>query len=130
MGLTVHIGIWPILVYYFHRLSLAGFLANWTVFPLSGVLMIAGLLVGTWGMVAPGTVPACLVYVIHRMVGATLALIRHMAAWPYAVRPVVPPAWWACGLYYGILFGILFIIHRRKIHVETHFPLSNRRPRL
>jgi len=130
MGLTVHLGIWPLLVYYFHRLSLAGFIANWTVFPLSGVLMIAGLLAGTWGVVSPGTVPGILLSFIHWVVGATLALIQKMAGWRWAVRAVTPPAWWVIGLYYGFLFGILFIIHRRKIYAENHPVQSARRPRL
>ena len=50
MGLTVHLGIWPLLVFYFHRISLVGFIANWTVFPLSAILMVMGLFVGTWGV--------------------------------------------------------------------------------
>src|SRR5205823_6114012 len=46
VSLVVHIGVWPLLVYYFHQMSLIGFLANWTIFPLSGVLMVAGLALG------------------------------------------------------------------------------------
>ncbi len=130
MGLTVHIGIWPLLVYYFHRLSLAGFLANWTVFPLSGILMILGLAVGTWGVMAPGTVPAFLVDLTRWAVHLTLALIERMSAWRWAVRPVTPPAWWICGLYYGVLFGILFVIRRRKIYVENHPAKTTHRSRL
>jgi ComEC/Rec2-related protein len=114
MGLTVHMGIWPLLVYYFHRLSFAGFVANWTVFPMSGILMIFGLLVGTWGVLSPGTVPVFLVHGMYFAVHWTLALIESMAAGRWAVRQITPPAWWVCGLYYGFLFGILFTIHRRK----------------
>src|SRR5439155_922876 len=119
IGLTVHVGIWPLLVYYFHRLSFAGFLANWTVFPLSGILMVLGLFAGTWGVLSPDTVPACVTGFIHHVVRMTLGLIEHMAAWPYAVRSILPPAGWVVGLYYGTLFGILFLISRRKIHEEN-----------
>ncbi len=117
LGFAVHLGIWPLLVYYFHRLSFGGFIANWTVFPMSGVLMVLGLSIGTWGVLAPATVPVFLLEVVHIAVGLTLSLIQRMAAWRYVVRPLTPPPWYAIGLYYGFLFGILFIIRRRKIHV-------------
>ena len=120
LGLCVYIGIWPILVYYFHRLSLAGLLANWTVFPLSGILMVVGLAVGTWGVFLPGTVPGPVIACVRDGVRVTLALILRMGAWRWSVRPVTPPAWWVVGLYYGFLFGILFLLHRRKIYGRIH----------
>jgi competence protein ComEC len=122
MGLTVHLGIWPLLVFYFHRLSLAGFVANWTIFPLSGLLMILGLAVGTWGVLAPTAIPSLLVRAVYLAVHLTLVLIERMGATRWSVRPMTPPPGWACGLYYGVLFGILFLIHRRKSHVKTHSP--------
>ena len=130
MGLTVHIGIWPLLVYYFHRLSLIGFVANWTVFPLSGVLMILGLFVGAWGVMAPSTVPAVAIHVIHMAVHSTLMLIERMASFPWAVRPVAPPSWYVIGLYYGFLFGILFVVSRRKIYAQNNPSPPAGRPRL
>lgn len=117
MGLVVHIGIWPLLIYYFHRLSFGGFVANWTVFPFSGVLMVLGLSIGTWGVLAPSTVPTVFLQMVHVAVHATLALIERMASWRWVVRPMLPPSLKAIGLYYGFLFGILFIVRRRKIHV-------------
>ena len=117
LGVAVHIGIWPILVYYFHRLSFGGFIANWTVFPMSGVLMILGLSIGTWGVFAPTTVPQVLLRVVHIAVHWTLLLIQRMAAWRYVVQQVESPSWTTLGLYYGFLFGILLMVHRRKIHV-------------
>ena len=126
IGLCVYVGIWPILVFYFHRLSFAGLLANWTVFPLSGLLMIAGLTVGTWGVFAPRTVPAAAVVVVRMGVRLTLALIERMSAWRWAVRRVTPMAWWSVGLYYGFLFGILLLLHRRKIYAEKNPPQSRR----
>jgi len=129
LGLCVHIGIWPILVYYFHRLSLAGLLANWTVFPLSGILMIVGLAVGTWGALLPGTVPWPVIAFVRGGARLMLALIERMSAWPWAVRPVAPPAWWIVGLYYGFLFGILSLVHRRKIYAKKIPPQAGR-PRL
>jgi competence protein ComEC len=118
MGLAVHIGIWPFLIFYFHRLSFGGFMANWTVFPLSGVLMVLGLSIGTWGVLAPSSVPGFLLQVTHIAVHATLALIKQMASWRWVVCGMTSPPWYAIGLYYGLLFSILFMIRRREIHAS------------
>ena len=85
--------------------------------------MVLGLSIGTWGVLAPTTVPAILLQIVHVAVLATLTLITRMAAWRWVVQPIVPPSFKVIGLYYGFLFGILFIIRRRKIH-------ENSRPRL
>ena len=87
--------------------------------------MVLGLSIGTWGVLAPTTVPACLIEVVHIAVGVTLSLIQHMAAWRYVVRTLSLPPWYAIELYYGFLFGILFVIRRRKIH-ENHRPRLQR----
>lgn len=114
MGLVVHIGIWPLLIYYFHRLSFAGFLANWTVFPLSGILMILGLVVGTWGVLAPGSVPQGLITATEMLVRWTLAWIGYMSRWRWAYVTFASPPLWAIIVYYAILFSILFMVSRRS----------------
>ena len=119
MGLCVHLGIWPLLVHYFHRLSLASLVANVTVFPLSALLMILGLIVGTWGVIAPASVPGCAVWMVRMSVHLMLALIERMSAWSWAMRSVDPPPWPVVGLYYGFLFGILFLIRRRPIPYKS-----------
>ena len=130
MGLTVHLGIWPLLVFYFHRLSLAGFLANWTVFPLSGIIMVMGLAVGTWGVCASHPVPEVVVMIVRLTVHMTLELIKRMSAWRWAIIPIAPPPGWVSVLYYGFLFGILFMIHRRKIYAENDPSFKAGRARL
>jgi uncharacterized membrane protein len=74
-----------------------------------------GLAVGTWGVFLPGTVPWPVIVFVRTGVRVTLALIVRMGAWRWSVRPVTPPAAWVVGLYYGTLFGILFLLHRRKM---------------
>jgi ComEC/Rec2-related protein len=129
LGICVYLGIWPILVYYFHRVSLAGLFANWTVFPLSGLLMICGLTVGTWGVILPGTVPMPVIAFVRAGVRITLSLIEHMSLWRWSVLFIRPLSGWVVGLYYGFLFGILFVTHRRKIYAEKN-PPQDRRSRL
>jgi competence protein ComEC len=114
MTLAVHAGVWPLLVYYFHQISLIGFIANWTFFPLSVAVMTSGLLLGIWGVFSPNTVPACLIQGISWMLQGTLGLIRWMSEWSWAAVPISPPSWAVCGMYYGLLICILVGIHRVK----------------
>jgi hypothetical protein len=99
--------------------------ANVTVFPLSALLMILGLIVGTWGVIAPGSVPGWAVWMVWMSVHLMLVLIERMSSWRWAMRPVIPPPWYAVALYYGFLFGILCLIRRRKIYGQNH---PSRRP--
>jgi len=109
VSLAVHIGVGPLLVYYFHQLSLAGFVANWTLFPWAGGLMIAGLSLGTWGVCSPGTVPSMLMTAMHMALRGTLRAIETMSGWTWAALPLPAPSKWACGIYYALLIGILWV---------------------
>ena len=42
-------------------------------------------------------------------------LIERMAGWSWAMRPMDLPPPWVLGLYYGGVFGILLLVHRRKV---------------
>lgn len=117
--LAVYIGIWPLLVYYFHRISLIGLVANWTIFPMSGVLMILGLVVGTCGVAAPQAIPRFLLSGIHQLARLMLGSIHWMARPSWAAVSCDPPPLWTCGVYYAALFSILFMFHRRKSHGST-----------
>jgi competence protein ComEC len=104
--LAVHLGTWPLLVYYFHQLSLVGVIANWTLFPLSGVVMVCGLAIGTWGVWGPGEVPSALIATMHWMLKSTLHWIEHLSAWRWAALPLSAPSTAFCVLYYGVLIAI------------------------
>ncbi len=117
VSLAVHAGVWPILVYYFHQVSLVGFFANWTLFPLAGGLMISGLAIGLWGVCGPCGVPDAFLYGMHLALQATLRLIETMSDWTWAAVPVPQPSWWACGMYYVLLICILW---RRRRHPHKY----------
>jgi competence protein ComEC len=127
--LAVHVAIWPLLVMYFKRISLVGLLSNWTILPLADLLMVIGLIVGTWGAFWPGTVPALFLVLARLAARGVLRLIEHLCAWRWAVVEVPALPLWACWLYYGVLFGILFVIHRRETYDQSRPSLStHRRP--
>jgi competence protein ComEC len=130
MGLAVHVAIWPLLVLYFKRISIVGLLSNWTILPLADLLMVLGLILGTWGTFWPGTVPALFLAGVRLAAQGVLRLIEHLSAWRWAVVEIPALPVWACWLYYGVLFGILFVIHRRETYDQTHSSLSTHRGHL
>jgi competence protein ComEC len=129
ISLAIHVALWPLLVGYFHRLAWCGLFANWTVFPLAGVVMMAGLFLGSWGVVAPDTVPSFLI----KGLGALLALLKWSIYWlaqaPASDRVWTLPAPGWLAAYYGTLFAILWLFHRRS-HAQTLTSLPARRHRL
>jgi len=130
VALVVHIGIWPFLVAYFHRISLMSLAANWTIFPMSGALMAGGLFFGTWGVLSAATVPPVFVRILEWLIHATLICIHAMARCPHAIIPVPRLPLWIPAVYYGSLFGILFLFRRRKRHAENTRPFPTRWHRL
>jgi competence protein ComEC len=107
VSLVVHLGVWPLLVYYFHQMSLIGFLANWTIFPLSGGLMVAGLVLGSWGVISGGKLPDFLIQGMHSALAGTIGLVRWMSAGTWAAIRCPAPSWTVCVVYYAVLICIL-----------------------
>ncbi len=126
VSLAVNVGVWPLLVYYFHQISLIGFVANWTIFPFSGALLIYGLVLGTWGVLSPGSVPFFLLRVMHQAMEGTLWTIEKMNDWEWAAFPLPAPSWAVCGVYYALLICILWKIR----HVKNASVLQQSRRRL
>lgn len=114
MSLAVHLGIWPLLAYYFHQISWVGWVANLTLFPWSVIVMVGGLVLGTWGVLSPETVPFLLLKTMQASLKATLGLTAYASRWPWVVVPVDPPSWSTCLAYYGLLIGILCLHYRVK----------------
>jgi competence protein ComEC len=128
--LVVHLGVWPVLVFYFHQLSLSGILAPFTVYPLATLSMIVGLLLGAVGVVAPVLVPTWAIWPLHHLLRLIVTIISTLAHWSYAALPVIPLKEGGMVLYYAGLFGILFLSYRRQHYAQTNPPLFMHRPRL
>lgn len=111
VSLAVHLGVWPLLVHYFHQLSLVGILANWTIFPLSGVLMVLGLLVGAWGAWAPQAVPGFMIHWMHGLMRVTLRSIQSMSGWSWSAIHVPALGWELWWVYYTLFICILFKVY-------------------
>jgi|GEM_PF-2005552 len=125
--IVVHLGIWPVLVFYFHQISLAGFITPFSIYPLAALGMFLGLLLGLIGMVCPALLPAWIIWPVHALMVMLLRSIAWFAQWRYAVWPLQPITLPAYFLYYTVLFGILFWLVRRQRYAQKISPLFMRR---
>jgi competence protein ComEC len=108
LSFAVHAGLWPLLAFYFHQISLIGFVANWTVFPISAFLMITGLFMGVWGMFSPATIPDILIQGMHGALSGLLLGVGRLSRWTWAAVPLAAPPPWVLVVYYVGLIGILW----------------------
>jgi competence protein ComEC len=129
-SLAVHVGIWPLLLLYFQRISTVGLPMNWILFPASAVLMVLGLVFGTLGVATGWNVPAPAFLLIQGLLAGALGTIRTVGDWRWSTLLLPSPGLPALALYYGFLFSILFVIYRRKLHGQNLLPLPARRNRL
>lgn len=129
VSLAVHLGIGPILVFYFQRLSLAGMIANCTIFPLTGALMVVGLAVGSIGAAVPEWIPTWVSEPVGWLAQVTLKVVFWLAQKPWATVDLPAPKPLVFVVYYLALFGILLLFHRRKINAQN-LPVPARRNRL
>ena len=51
--ICAQIMVWPIAAYYFHRISLIGFISNLFIVPLAGLVLIGGVISGLAGIIFP-----------------------------------------------------------------------------
>jgi competence protein ComEC len=97
------LGTWPLMVYHFQQLALAGLLANPLAIPLAGVILGLGLLLGLLGQVwLPAALPLgwCLV----KLMDLFLWLARIFARLPLYFEPAQPPAVLVAGYYLLLLW--------------------------
>jgi competence protein ComEC len=128
--LIVHLGVWPVFVYYFHQISLAGFLAPFIVYPLATVGMFAGLLVGLAAVISPGWIPAWIIWPIDKLLRLIMGCITMLAHGSHASVHLLPLSQTRMILYYLGLFGILFSLYWRQRYAQKISPLRMHRARL
>ncbi len=109
--LAAQVATMPIMVYYFHKVSVVGLLANFAILPvqpavmvLSGIAMLAGLIALPVGQV--------LAWVALPFPFYTIRVVEQMARLPYASVGVgrVSQGWvWS---YYALLAGVVFVVQQ------------------
>jgi competence protein ComEC len=95
---AAQLGTWPLMVYHFQQLALAGLLANPLAIPLAGLILGMGLLLGFMGQVwLPAALP--LSWCLVKLMDVFLWLARTLAKLPLYFEPAQPPALLVVGYY-------------------------------
>lgn len=105
IGLAASLGTLPILIHYFNRISLCGFLMNVFMVPLASILIPLALGLLTVGLVWPWIADAFFP-LVGMMMQFFLTVPEYAASFHYASMyvPTPPQLWFP--LYYFILFGL------------------------
>ncbi|MFQ5855230.1 MAG: DNA internalization-related competence protein ComEC/Rec2 [Anaerolineae bacterium] len=111
--LAAQVATLPIMVYYFHKVSAVGLLANFAILPaqpavmiLGGIATLAGLVVLPLGQV--------LAWVALPFPLYTIRVVEQMARLPYASVDLgrVSLSWvWG---YYALLAGVVYVVHQNS----------------
>ena len=112
VSVAAQIGTAPLILRYFHRLSLIAPLANLVVVPVVGGIVALGLLSSFFGF---RLIPVATAWnaVNYALLTGLIHVVRWLAAIPYASVSVRPPS----VLFFGIYFGgvaLLFLSIRRS----------------
>lgn len=113
-GICLQFFMAPILLYFFYEIPIYGILLNLFVLPTVGVVLVCGLLGAAAGMAntAAGTVfvlPARFFLWIYEW------LCEKVSCLPGAVWTIGKPDLWQIGVYYVILFLVLWSYRKRRL---------------
>lgn len=104
LHLAMTIGLAPVLLVFFQRVSVIAPLANWLAVPLIGVIVTPlCLLAAGLAFISPALAKAIL-WPMDQLLEGLFWLLQQMASWPLATLSCLQPPW------YGILFAILGVL--------------------
>lgn len=119
--LLATLGTGPLIAHYFGHLSLAGFISNPLIVPLTGFVVVPlGLLIGICAVVAPAAA-APLVWLAERLTALTTWLVQGLANLPLANLSVPAPNLFEVALLYGLLIAGLLVKTYRLATVALLF---------
>ncbi len=111
VSLAAMVGTWPLVAYYFNRMSVVGLLSNLIIVPLAGCVVIMGLITSLaaliWLPVSSllVTLTSAFSYLVLKMVGL-------FASIPHVSRYVVTPTPFEIGLFYIL---ILYLANLKRM---------------
>ena len=104
LHLAMTVGLAPILISFFQRVSVISPLANWLAVPVIGLIVTPiSLLAAGLAFISPMLAKVVL-WPIDQLLRGLWWLLQQMAAWPLATLSSFQPPW------YGVLFAILGVI--------------------
>ncbi len=111
VSLTAMIGTWPLVAFYFNRVSFVGLLSNLIIVPLAGFVVILGLITSLAVLIwLP--VSSLLVTLTSAFSSLILSMVGLFASIPHASHYVVTPTPFEIGLFYLL---ILYLANINRI---------------
>jgi len=116
--LAAQVATIPIMVYYFHKVSAVGLLANFLILPVQPAVMILGGIAALTGLIAL-PVGQVLAWAALPFPLYTIRVVEQMARLPYAAIDVGRVSQgWAWG-YYALLAGVIFVAQQNPDERRT-----------
>jgi competence protein ComEC len=111
VSLAAMVGTWPLVAYYFNRMSVVGLLSNLIIVPLAGCVVIMGLITSLAALIwLP--VSSLLVTLTSAFSYVVLKVVGLFASIPHASRYVVTPTPFEIGLFYIL---ILYLANLKRM---------------
>lgn len=122
VGMTAQIGTFPLVMFYFEQLQLAGLLLNPLIWFTVPVIICGALLylASGWEWVFQ---------IIHTVTGWQNAVIGRVAEQPWSTVTGIELAWWACASIYVIIVAfIIFVNYKSTAKTRSYFSDSSDAP--
>lgn len=114
VSLSANLGTLPLLMLYFHQVSLIGVLSNFIFVPLIGFIALPlGLFAVSMLSVSPA-LAACFLQPADWLVAALRTIVEKIAAWPFSAVMTVVPSPMEIGGYYVLALLLIGECIRRK----------------
>lgn len=118
MTVSAQIMVLPLILFYFHNLSLVALPANLLILPLVPLGMLAGFVTGIAGIILPvlGLVVGSVAWLVSSLV---IFLARFFSGLPFTTLNIFV-SWYAVALIYVLIFWFLYYLFRKqKIRQKT-----------
>ena len=114
ISLAAQLGLLPILIYYFHRVSLVSIITNLVVFPLSALVVLGGFVFYLISLAIPSlslyfSVP------LDSLLGLFYDSFYWAARLPHASYRIPTPFWWVLAGYYALVLSMLLPLRRKLL---------------
>ncbi|MBI2058038.1 MAG: ComEC/Rec2 family competence protein [Candidatus Yanofskybacteria bacterium] len=112
MTVSAQIMVLPLILYYFHKLSIVALPANLLILPLVPLGMLAGFVTGITGMILPvlGLVVGSVAWLVSSLI---IFLARFFSNLPFAALNIFI-SWYAVVLIYIFIFWFLYYLFRKQ----------------
>jgi len=118
ISLAAQLGLLPLLIYYFHRVSLVSILTNIAVFPLSALVVLGGFVFYLLSLAIPpiSLYVSVLLDSLLRLFYDSFYLAGSL---PHASYRIPTPPWWVVAGYFALVLVMLLPFRRRLLKWGT-----------